>query len=254
MDWQKRLDIFLADFEHHADVIGVLVCGSYITGNPSNHSDLDVHIVLDESVDYRERGNKIIDGLLIEYFANPPRQILRYFDEDLVEKDLMCQVQFATGEIIFDEKGVIAELKEKAIRMIDEFYQKNSAPVLPELTKCFMWDMLDDLQDALETGRADFDFLYFTSLDWLMKSYMGAVNRPYGRKAILGNIESEIVRGKYLLKELPDETVAGLISKAMRAVDKGEKLAVYQQLTEAVWARFGGFNIDGFSFGSAVEE
>jgi len=28
---------------------------------------------------------------LIEYFANPPKQILRYFDEDLQEKSLMCQ-------------------------------------------------------------------------------------------------------------------------------------------------------------------
>lgn len=46
------------------------VCGSYITGNPSTHSDLDVHIILNENVNYRERGNKIVDGLLIEYFKD----------------------------------------------------------------------------------------------------------------------------------------------------------------------------------------
>ena len=105
MDWQTRLDIFLSEFEHKADVVGVLVCGSYITGSPSNHSDLDVHVVLDDDVCYRERGNRIIDGLLIEYFANPPHQILKYFDEDFADKSLMSQVQFATGKIVMDEKG-----------------------------------------------------------------------------------------------------------------------------------------------------
>ena len=74
-NWREKLNIFTENFKHKNDVIGILVCGSYITGSPTNHSDLDVHMVLENNVNYRERGNKIIDGLLIEYFANPPRQI-----------------------------------------------------------------------------------------------------------------------------------------------------------------------------------
>jgi predicted nucleotidyltransferase len=65
-NWQEKLDIFTKDFEHMPSVIGILVCGSYITGSPTNHSDLDVHMVLDNSVNFRESGNKVIDGLLIE--------------------------------------------------------------------------------------------------------------------------------------------------------------------------------------------
>ena len=38
-DWNSKLDLFLADFEYADDVVGVLVCGSYITGNPTSHSD-----------------------------------------------------------------------------------------------------------------------------------------------------------------------------------------------------------------------
>ena len=71
INWREKLDIFMSNFEHSDDVIGILVCGSYVTGNPTNHSDLDVHIILNNAVGYRARGNKIIDGLLIEYFANP---------------------------------------------------------------------------------------------------------------------------------------------------------------------------------------
>ena len=63
MNWRDRLDTFMENFEYKADVVGILVCGSFVTGNPSSRSDLDVHIILDEAVDYRERGNKVVDGL-----------------------------------------------------------------------------------------------------------------------------------------------------------------------------------------------
>jgi len=63
-DRKRKLDSFLVKFEYLNDAVGVLVCGSYITGNPTTHSDLDVHIVLNNNVDYRERGNKIVEGSL----------------------------------------------------------------------------------------------------------------------------------------------------------------------------------------------
>jgi len=63
-EWKSKLQKFLLEFEHAKDIDGILVCGSYITGSPTNHSDLDVHIILADDVDYRQRGNRIIDGLL----------------------------------------------------------------------------------------------------------------------------------------------------------------------------------------------
>lgn len=118
-EWKEKLDIFMSDFEYKNDIVGILVCGSYITGTPTNHFDLDVHIVLDDDVQYRERGNKVVDGLLIEYFANPPKQIHRYFEEDIDNKSLMCQTQFATGKILLDKSGDVAALKEKALTIGD---------------------------------------------------------------------------------------------------------------------------------------
>jgi len=109
------------------------------------------------------------------------------------------------------------------------------------------------LQDAYELGRADFDLLYFNALDRLMKWYMDAVNRPYNRKVILGNIENAQVREKYLLKELPDANIAGLIAKAITAAAKSEKMDVYQRLTVAICDKFGGFDIDGFKLKSDTE-
>ena len=252
MDWKTKLNTFLSDFEYIHDTAGVLACGSYVTGRPTKHSDLDVHIILNNSVTYRERGNKIIDGLLIEYFANPPHQILQYFEEDLADKSLMAQVQFATGMIIMDKTGDAVKLKQRAQEMISDFYKQDTPPELSELSKYFYWDMLDNLQDAYETGRADFDFLYFISLDKLLATYMRAINRPYVNRAIYGNITDAVVREKYLLRELPDRNIAKLIAKAITAGCKSEKLDAYQKLTNAILDDFGGFDIDGFKFKSAT--
>ena len=59
--------------------------------------------------------------------------------------------------------------------MINEFYQKGPDIPMHELSKYGLWDMLDDLQDAYETNRGDFDFLYFTALNSLIEKYMYSV-------------------------------------------------------------------------------
>jgi len=250
--WRDKLDCFLSDFEHAEDIVGVLVCGSYITGHPSSHSDLDVHLVLDDRVNYRERGNKIVDGLLIEYFANPPRQILAYFDGDLEDRSLMSQTQFATGEILLDTDGIVLQLKQTALAMMDAYY-KNETASMPKMTKYGLWNMLDDLQDAYENNRPDFDFLYFNLLNMAVSDYLRCINRPYHLKTVYGHITSDITRKKYLLRELPDAPVNDLIVQCIAAVHRDEKMVSFQRLTEAILQKFGGFEIDGFELKSDVE-
>jgi len=253
-NWKDKLDIFLAGFEHATDIVGVLVCGSYITGQPTPHSDLDVHIVLDNKVNYRERGNKIIDGLLIEYFANPYKQIVSYFNDDLHDKSLMCQTQFATGKIIIDKVGDVQLLKEEATSMIANFYDASqTVPFMSELEKYFLWDMLDDMQDAYETQRPDYDFLYYTRLNMLLEKYFKCINLPYNTKSIYGSIVDANVRKKYLLGKLPDEGIGKLIVSAITATARCEKIDAYVKLTTAIFDCFGGFCVDGFKLKSDVE-
>ena len=253
-DWKRKLDIFLADFENADDIVGILVCGSYIMDRPTSHSDLDVHIVLDNKVEYRERGNKVVDGLLIEYFANPMKQILAYFNEDLEDKSLMCQTQFVTGKILLDKVGDVEALKSKAKEMIENFYASGQNELsMSDLDKYFLWDMLDDLQDAYENKRADFDFLYFTRLDMLLRKYMNGINLPYNSKSIYGNAVDANVREKYLLRELPNETVKSMIIRAITVVEKDDKMDAYEKLTAEIMKQLGGFSIDGFKLKSDVE-
>lgn len=250
--WEEKLNRFLENFSYKNDIIGILVCGSFITGNPSTHSDLDVHIILDENVDYRERGNKIIDGLLIEYFANPAKQIREYFKEDYKNIRPMSQTQFATGKILLDKTGKVQELKNEAKEMLAKNYNDLDTNI-NELNKYGLWDMLDDLQDSLENNHEDFDFIYYCNLDKLLTLYMKFIKYPYNKKVILGNITSEIVRNKYLLKELPDKEISELIKNCIVLPNKKERLNNYELLTNKLFDLTGGFDIDKFKFKSKTD-
>jgi len=123
-EWQIALGEFLKDWKNRNDVVGALVCGSYVTGNPSKRSDIDIHIILTDDVDWRERGNKIINGFLIEYFANPPKQIQKYFQEDFQNHRTMSMIQFITGEILFDNTGIISEIRIEAEKWLNKKYDE----------------------------------------------------------------------------------------------------------------------------------
>lgn len=253
MKWEEKLNKFIDNFEYIDDVIGILVCGSYITGSPSKHSDLDVHLILDDKVDYRQRGNKIVDGLLIEYFANPKRQIRKYFKDDYNNIRPMSQTQFVTGKIMLDKTGEVKELKEEAKAMLKKSYTDLDTSI-SDLNKYAIWDMLDDLQDCLETNRDDFDFIYYCNLDKLLSIYMRYIKYPYNKKTILGNITSEIVRNKYLLKELPDEEIKELIEDCIVYSSRKNRMRNYQKLSNKIFELAGGFDIDNFKFKSPVDE
>jgi len=128
-------------------VVGALVCGSYVTGHPSERSDIDVHIILLNDVTWRERGNQIIDGFLIEYFANPPGQIRHYFQDDFNKHRTMSMVRFQTGEISFDYTGIIKELKLEAYGWLKKNYETINETVL-EIKKYGLWDTLDNVKDC----------------------------------------------------------------------------------------------------------
>lgn len=243
-----KLNTFLKNYKNIDDVVGVLACGSHVTGHPNKHSDLDVHLVLKDNVGYRERGNTIIEGLLIEYFANTKQQILSYFNNDYNSVSLMSQTQFATGLIIKDELGIVEQLKQHAICQIDKNFENlDTTPNSLELYS--IWDSLDDLQALLEENRPDFDFVYYIKLDKLLSLYLKTNKIPYNCKSIVGHLTSDIVRGKYLLKEITDKKLVELIKTSILGENKQKRFNAYSELANNLLTQFN-FSIDNFVFKS----
>ena len=245
-EWEAALDKWLAPWRRRPEVTGALVCGSYVTGAPSPRSDIDVHVLLKPGTRWRERGNDVVDGFLLEYFANPPKTIREYFAEDYAENSHMCATQFATGRVLFDKTGSIRALKNEARRWIDRPFKKPSAAETA-VAKYGLWDQLDNFRDACERGAPELAYVYAQQLSWLLRTYArhrgDYVPSPIRTYRFVTRNDFAT---RYLQAEFSDPIFGRRFAAAMVESDPGKFLPTLESLTRYVHRKMGGFEIDGF--------
>ncbi|WP_421378694.1 nucleotidyltransferase domain-containing protein [Bacillus salacetis] len=253
-NWRKALKIFLEDWPYTSELAGVMVCGSYITGNPSERSDIDVHMVLKDGEDWRERGNRLVEGYLIEYFCNPPAQIRKYFEGDHEERSTHAAVQFATGEILFDHEGTIGVLKKEALQWLQRPFEQTGETGV-EFIKYAIWDSADNLLDLYEKGGSDLRFVYFNSLKELFNQYcqfLAVEQIPFYQ--IGAYLSDETYLKKYLKDPFPDKDFSSLFLKSLSAGTEEEMVSYFEKLSSYVLVKMGGFTIDGWKLKSPIEK
>lgn len=248
------LNKFISGWRSKPEVIGALVCGSYITGDPNENSDIDVHIILSSNIKWRERGNLYVNGYLVEYFANPPQQILKYFEEDYKSNSWMSMVQFVTGKVIFDETGEIAKLKEKANNWMLRPFSRIDDDKVIEAMKYSIWDIYDNLQVAFKGSRSDFYYIFFNNLSRIFEIYSKYIGwyvpNTDQQYELLSN---EKFRAKYMIRSFPNINFAKKFKNALSVTIEKDMMINFKDLVDYVLEEMGGFNIDGWKLNSKVE-
>lgn len=245
-DWEKAITKFLNPWKNRHEVIGFLVCGSYITGNPSKHSDIDLHIITSDNTEWRERGSKIIDGYHLEYFVNPPKQIRAYFKQDYRSNRLDSPTQFVTGKILYDKTGSIAQLKKEAEDWLGkQFIGFDDTSLL--LQKYALWDTLDNLQDIYEKKSRSFRYAYYSALKRVLEFYSKYLRwEIYSPERVFEFFIDPVVQKKYLQPEYPDPVFRDLYVKAITVVEESEMLVCFGELVDYVFTQTEGFELDGW--------
>ena len=208
--WEKAVHKFLTPWKAKKYVIGALVTGSFVTGNATKHSDVDLHIILDGKVKWRERGNKMVDGFLIEYFANPPQQLKKCMEEGYRDGKRVDARMYLLGKIIFDRTGEVKKLQENAKK---EFKKKFKKPdkVWTELTKYSIWEALDDLTATKHQKPIQFRYNCNLVLSDLLKKYAKYLGAELVPPAKLHRLFfDKIYRKNSHLHEFPDRTFVNL--------------------------------------------
>ncbi len=146
--FDKALSKALEYFRKKKNILGILVSGSYVTGNLSKNSDIDLFIVM-KDVNWREKGIKLFNGVEVEYFLQPYSQILKYFERETDSTKRTTISIFSSGKILYDSQNKVKELVNIAKKL-----SKKRLPPLPkaklDLVKYFVEDNLKDLEDAVE--------------------------------------------------------------------------------------------------------
>lgn len=265
--WEQALEKFLADWKNKDYVLGAMATGSYVTGHATKYSDVDVHIILSDKINsghsvlgfqtkrlkWRERGNKIVDGFLIEYFANPVRRLREYQKEDYEENSRTGARMFCTGKIIFDKTGIVARLKAEAEKEMARKFKKPEK-IWVESAKYKLWDHFDTLKDLHDRKAPTFEYIYYLSLESLIGIYSkflrAEVPPPFKLHALLNDAG---FRRDYRFEEFPDKDFSNLLLKCLTERDRNTMLENMEKSTNYVLEKMGGFNIDGWKLRTTVK-
>lgn len=237
--WETSLQKFLKKWKNKKEVTGAIVCGSYITGNPSKHSDIDIHIILDSKTSWRERGNEIIDGVLIEYFANPVKKHYEYAEEDHKQRRKINAHMFCTGKVLFDKTGELKQLIKDSKKYLVKKYPKQNK-ILVELAKYNIWDMCDNLEEVFEANAKEFFFVFYNYLNDLFEIYAKFLqfdSMPVHK--LRRFLVDEKDKKKYHVSNFPDEEFVKMYIKSINIKDKSKMIKEYQKLTKHILDKMG---------------
>jgi predicted nucleotidyltransferase len=253
LKWRKAFEKFIKKWKKKKEVIGIVVAGSYITGTPTVHSDIDIFIILAKGTKWRERGNQMVDGFLMEYFANPIEQYYKYAENYYQNRRKVSSHMLISGEIILNRDVEVNKLIKYSQKMIHKNFVKLKKFEVESL-KYELWDNNDNLQEVFEIGDNDFFFVYYNFLNKLFQIY-GAFLRfesldIHKIKKIL--IKSQ-VRKKYDVVDFPDAKFKKDFLKALKLKKENQMALEFNQLTNYVLEKMGGFTIDNWRLKSRLK-
>ncbi len=241
-DWKRALEKFIGEWREKDFVEAALLTGSYAIGLQTERSDVDIYIILSDDVDWRERGNAVVDGFLIEYFANPVRAIRSYFEEELSRNSRSTARIIAIGEVLFDKSGMTKSLKEEAEKYLVKPFPKPGVEKI-ELAKYFLWDALHSLKDAEEKGDSSHAYLCYLALNRALEVYLKFLGVEIPPASNVYRLFSdETFRRAYIYPDFPDEEFVSLFLRSM----EDAKTENAEALISHVLERMGGFSIDGW--------
>lgn len=251
--WERAARDFLAGWPSRRLATSALVCGSYVTGHPTPRSDVDLFLLLPSGTKWRERGNRVVDGFLVEYFANSPGQVQRYLQADFAVNSRVNATMLLTGLVLFDPDGGLKRLRGEARRWHRKRFARLSRLEL-ERIRYAIWDTVDNALDAAERGAPDLPFLYHHGVRYAYDCYAKFLRLPVLQ---LDRIERSYGPGghpeKYLLEPFPDAKFMRALLRAVREDDPAKMPGRLKRLAAHVTEEMGGFEIDGWRFRSASE-
>jgi len=251
--WKKALYKFIDEYKTYDYIEGIFLSGSYAKENNTDNSDIDVCIILNDELNWRERGTRNIDGFLIEYFINPSWKIREEFEEEVNKEHSHCSINmYAFGKILYDKNGNIKILQEEAIK----YYEMPFSEIDNIKNKFNYYGCrysYDEFVDHYNSGFKIY-IMFVTTLKNLINSYLyknGFSEMSISKMDKLF-LDDEF-RKKYRYKNMPNDEFCHLVKKCLLSDDRTNMYRDLTALYEYVM-KDSGFNIEEFSFRSEISK
>lgn len=249
--WELAVNKFLDEYKNQDYFVGAILTGSYATGNQNENSDIDLYIITTDDTNWRERGNKLVDGYLIEYFINPIKKINQYMEEELKDYQLSTTRIFTNGKILIDKTGDVERLINKAKENYNSDYED-----LDDYTfkmNCYrVWNGFDELEEKYKK-KEDIDFSYYIFLEGVIESYFQnskIASVPLNKIEYI--LKDEEYRRKYNIKTMPKEEFVNLLLDCLNEKEYDKRFECTKKIYEFFRNEFNSFDINNFSLRSDI--
>lgn len=151
-------------------VLGIIVYGSYVTGYNHKDSDIDMHIIMDNSDDKLYRGVLNINGFKIEYFEKPISDIYLSIENDFETNENAYLTIIGYGNVLFDRTGEIQKLRNYIIEKYNSPLPSLSGDDAKEMA-VIIYNRIIKLKSMLENNRPEFIYNYYLVVEKIRKFY-----------------------------------------------------------------------------------
>lgn len=249
--WEVAVQEFLQPYTKEDYFVGAILTGSYATGNNHADSDIDLFIITKDSTDWRERGNRLVNGMMIEYFINPIRQIVSELDTGFDYNNIATTLMFAGSKILYDTDGVVAGLVERAKADLN-----NEIKPVSEYSwnmNCYnVWHSFYELTSKYRKN-IDIEFSYNIFLNNITRAHFANNQIPYLPVHKTERILSDSAyRERYNLKKLPEKEFSDKLLACFKAKEYTEKYIRAEKLYNYYMGANPDFDINNFSFRSKI--
>lgn len=237
--WKLALNEFIKPYMLDEEVEAILLVGSYAVGNQNKYSDIDVYIILNDQAKYRERGNKLVENYLIEYFINPIYKVKEYLLEDKRGHGGGMANMLLNGQVLLDRHDIIKKLKQIAKKAIIHNPEKD----IMKYYAC--WHAYDEY----EAAKYHNELQYYLCLKYLVDCYL--FNNGYNvlpEQKIERFFKDKEYRAKYNIGNFPNNEFNDLVIKCFDIPAKHNLKALYDFVIED-----GKFDINNFILKSELE-
>ena len=235
VDVNKIICDFIDDMKYleNEHVLGCFFYGSYLTGYYNKNSDIDLHIIFDNDDPlHLIRGNKVIDGIRIEYFEKPINDLYQSVDNNFNNQNNALLSIIGTSRILFDKKGDLKKLQEYT-------KDKFSKP-LPPLEKedareyvSILNNRMEKLEKACNEDDPYFYHLYHLTIEKIRKFYHRLNGKPEVQTSKVFKVYTdENYRKSFYKADIPEKEFVDMYLDAIcdNSLDKQSKLEKVQNL------------------------
>ena len=159
-------------------VLGILFYGSYKYGLNNQNSDIDLHIIYDDSnPNHLIRGNTFINGTRIEYFEKTIDEIYNEVEDGYANQDNATESIIGKSEIIYEKDNSMQDLQA---HVLDKF--KNGLPHLTENEAkeqvSIINNRMEKLKKYAEEDSYFFEHLYHLTIEKIRRFYHNLNGMP----------------------------------------------------------------------------